>query len=170
MDRLESSYPPASTLQTFTKMTESTFQTSPSATESTFQASDRTYFAEQRINNMTYEVEYTDEFEQWWLTLDEATQDEIDIAVELLQEWGPNLRFPQSSGVQGTRHPRMRELRVQHKGNPYRILYVFDPRRVAVLLLGGSKVGNDRWYEENVPKADRLYDELLQELENEGLI
>lgn len=64
----------------------------------------------------------------------------------------------------------MRELRVQHKGKPYRILYAFDPRRIAVLLLGGSKVGNDRWYQENVPKADKLYDELLKELENEGFI
>ncbi|BAY07506.1 type II toxin-antitoxin system RelE/ParE family toxin [Calothrix sp. NIES-2098] len=64
----------------------------------------------------------------------------------------------------------MRELRVQHQGNPYRILYAFDPRRVAILLLGGNKVGNDRWYEENVPKADQLYDELLKELQDEGLI
>ncbi|MEQ8996594.1 MAG: hypothetical protein RID53_08845 [Coleofasciculus sp. B1-GNL1-01] len=46
----------------------------------------------------------------------------------------------------------------------------FDPRRVAVLLLGGNKGGNDRWYDENIPKADLLYDELLQELSDEGLI
>jgi len=52
----------------------------------------------------------------------------------------------------------------------YRILYAFDPRRVAVLLLGGNKVGNNRWYEENVPKADKLYDELLEELGGEELI
>jgi hypothetical protein len=48
----------------------------------------------------------------------------------------------------------MRELRVQHQGRPYRILYVFDPRRVAILLLGGDKTGDDRWYEKNVPLAD----------------
>jgi hypothetical protein len=107
---------------------------------------------------MAYEVEYTDEFEQWWLTLDAKTQK------------GPNLPFPYSSGVNGSRYQHMRELRVQHQGNPYRILYAFDPRRVAILLLGGNKVGNDRWYEENVPKADQLYDELLKELQDEGLI
>ncbi|OUL18681.1 addiction module toxin RelE [Nostoc sp. T09] len=119
---------------------------------------------------MAYEVEYTDEFEQWWLTLDAKTQVSIDAAVTLLTEKGTNLPFPYSSGVKGSRYQHMRELRVQHQGNPYRILYAFDPRRVAILLLGGNKVGNDRWYEENVPKADQLYDELLKELQDEGLI
>jgi hypothetical protein len=52
----------------------------------------------------------------------------------------------------------MRELRVQHQGRPYRVLYAFDPRRVAILLIGGDKTGNDRWYEKFVPRADRLYD------------
>lgn len=61
----------------------------------------------------------------------------------------------------------MRELRIQHKGRPYRILYAFDPRRTAILLLGGNKTGNDRWYEQYVSMADRLYDEHLQELEQE---
>ena len=64
----------------------------------------------------------------------------------------------------------MRELRFQHEGRPYRVLYAFDPRRAAILLLGGDKTGNDRWYEENVPVADNLYDEYLKELEREGLI
>jgi len=118
---------------------------------------------------MTYEVEYTDEFEQWYETLDEKTQDSIDIAVQLLEEKGPNLPFPRSSGINGSRHKHMRELRVQHQGKRYRILYAFDPRRTAMLLLGGSKKGNGRWYKENVPKADELYDQLLKELKNEGL-
>lgn len=119
---------------------------------------------------MAYEVEFTDEFEQWYSTLDEATQDKIDVMVELLEEKGLSLPFPYSSGVKVSRHQHMRELRVQQKGEPYRILYAFDPRRIAVLLFGGCKKGNDRWYEENVPKADKLYDELLKELEDEGLI
>lgn len=119
---------------------------------------------------MACEVEFTDEFEQWWITIDAATQDSIDVAVRLLEEKGTTLRFPYSSDVKGSRHSHMRELRVQHKGEPYRIFYAFDPRRVAVLLLGGNKVGNNRWYEENVPKADKLYDELLKELGGEGLI
>jgi hypothetical protein len=119
---------------------------------------------------MKCEVEFTDEFEQWWETLDSETQDSIAVAVELLEEKGANLPFPHSSGIKGSDYRHLRELRVQHKGKPYRILYAFDPRRIAVLLLGGNKEGNERWYEENVPKADQLYSELLQELKNEGLI
>jgi hypothetical protein len=56
----------------------------------------------------------------------------------------------------------MRELRIQYRGDPYRVLYAFDPRRIALLLLGGCKVGDDRWYVGNVPIADRLYDEHLK--------
>ncbi|MFN6519171.1 MAG: type II toxin-antitoxin system RelE/ParE family toxin [Nostoc sp. CreGUA01] len=120
---------------------------------------------------MATEVEYTEEFEQWWLTLDAAEQVSVDARVNLLQDKGTNLGSPYSSDIKGSRHGNMRELRVQHKGEPYRILYCFDPRRIAILLLGGNKQGNDRrWYEENVPKADKLYDELLKELKDEGLI
>lgn len=151
--------------------TESTFQLTNSRTESTFQASNRTkYLINRKLEHMATEVEYTEEFEQWYLTLDEAVQDSIDFVVELLEEKGVNLRFRHSSDIKGSRHGNMRELRVQHNREAYRILYCFDPRRTAVLLLGGNKKGNDRWYEENVPKADRLYDELLKELKDEGLI
>ncbi len=62
----------------------------------------------------------------------------------------------------------MRELRIQHQGEPYRVLYAFDPHRAAILLIGGNKTGNDRWYEEYVPWADKLYDEHLIELEEES--
>lgn len=58
----------------------------------------------------------------------------------------------------------------QHHGQPYRVLYAFDPRRVAVLLIGGNKTGDNRWYETYIPIADRLYDEHLEQLKKEGLI
>jgi len=61
----------------------------------------------------------------------------------------------------------MRELRIQHEGRPYRVLYAFDPRRTAMLLVGGDKTGNNRWYDEYVPLADAIYDRHLLELENE---
>lgn len=64
----------------------------------------------------------------------------------------------------------MRELRVQHRGRPYRVLYAFDPWRVALLLIGGEKTGDDRWYERFVPIADRLYDEHLRTIKREGLL
>lgn len=90
-----------------------------------------------------WEVEYTDEFEGWWNDLSEDEQDKIAIAVLTLQDRGPNLGFPETSGVAQSRHPRMRELRVQIHGNPFRVLYAFDPRRVGILLIGGGKTGND---------------------------
>lgn len=119
---------------------------------------------------MAWDVEFTDEIERWWRSLDVEGQDAVDVVVGLLEARGPQLQFPQSSNVTSSRHGRLRELRVQYRGEPYRILYAFDPRRVAILLLGGSKTGDDRWYEKHVPMADALYDEHLEELRREGLI
>ena len=116
---------------------------------------------------MTWNVEYTDEFGAWWHALSEAEQESIDVSVRLLEAMGPHLPFPHSSGVKGSKHGHMRELRIQHAGRPYRVLYAFDSRRAAILLFGGDKTGKDRWYDINVPLADRLYDEHLKELELE---
>lgn len=118
---------------------------------------------------MAWEVEHTDEFEEWWDSLSEDEQESVAASVQLLEECGPRLPFPYSSGINGSKHSHMRELRTQHDGRPLRTLYAFDPRRAAILLLGGDKTGNDRWYEENIPIADRLYDEHLEQLRLEGL-
>jgi hypothetical protein len=64
----------------------------------------------------------------------------------------------------------MRELHTQHGGRPFRTLYAFDPRRMAILLVGGDKTGNDRWYDVHVPIADRLYDQHIDQLRREGEI
>jgi len=117
---------------------------------------------------MAWEVEFTDEFGEWWDTLDSEEQDSIDVAVGWLEETGPQLPFPYSSKITTSRHGQMRELRVQHRGAPYRVLYAFDPRRVALLLIGGLKAGDDRWYDRFVPIADALYDTHLAELQEEG--
>ncbi len=117
---------------------------------------------------MSWEVEFTDEFASFWSELDEDEQDSIDQAVGLLEARGPSLPFPYSSGINGSKHGNMRELRVQHKGRPYRVFYAFDPRRAAILLVGGDKTGDDQFYERMVPVADRIYDEHLRELEREA--
>ena len=119
---------------------------------------------------MAQEVEYTNEFGDWWSSLSDNEQNDITAVVELLMEYGPHLRFPYSSGVRGSRHGHMRELRIQSSGNPLRIFYAFDPRRTAILLIGGDKTGNARFYRQYVPVADRLYDIYLSELNQEGSI
>jgi hypothetical protein len=117
---------------------------------------------------VAWDVEVTDEFKAWWIRLTEAERISVERAVLLLEERGPHLPFPYTSGVIGSRHSAMRELRVQHQGHTYRVLYIFDPRRVALLLLGGDKTGADRWYEKNVPLADQIYDNYLAEMEEEN--
>ena len=117
-----------------------------------------------------WEVEYTDQFEQWWDGLTPEEQRSVGLGVDLLEEKGPALEFPHSSGIRSSRHSNMRELRAQSGGRPLRVFYAFDPRRTAILLLGGDKTGNDRFYLSFVRRADELYDAYLAELRREGLI
>jgi hypothetical protein len=110
-----------------------------------------------------WEVEYTDEFKKWWDTLSWAEQAAIDSGVSLLEQYGPHLRFPHSSSVESSRHGNMRELRNQCAGRPLRAFYAFDPERIAILLIGGDKTGDDRFYEVMTQKADKIFDEYLRE-------
>ncbi len=130
-----------------------------------------TRFLTDYIPSVEWTVEVTDEFEKWWDALDEEEQVSVDGVVGALEKLGPLLPHPYSSAIRNSRHGHMRELRIQHRGDPYRIFYAFDPRRVAILLLGGKKGGDDaRWYREYIPIADRLYDDHLDALRREGLI
>ena len=119
---------------------------------------------------MNWTVEYTDEFGDWWAMLTEDQQDDVAASVGVLTAMGPHLPYPHSSGIATSRHAHMRELRVQSSGRPLRVFYAFDPRRTAILLIGGDKTGDDRFYERHAPIADRLYDEYLDELRKEGTI
>lgn len=119
---------------------------------------------------MAWDVEHTDEFAAWWHELSEAQQEDITATVLLLMEHGPQLPFPHSSGIEGSKHGHMRELRVQSGGKPIRAFYAFDPRRMAILLIGGDKTGDKRFYERMIPIADRLYEEHIETLKKEGLI
>lgn len=117
--------------------------------------------------SMTWDVEYTDEFGEWWSDLTEGEQKDVAVVVGLLGEQGVDLPFPYSSKISGSSFNYMRELRIQHKGEPYRVLYAFDPRRSAILLIGGCKTGNNRWYEIYIPIADKLFKDHLDELTEE---
>jgi hypothetical protein len=115
-----------------------------------------------------WEVEYTDEFDTWWDTLSEVEHEAVAFSVNLLRQAGPTLGFPHTSGVYGSRYSAMRELRSQCAGRPLRTFFAFDPRRTAILLIGGDKTGNDRFYEEFVPLADKIYGRYLKETGEKG--
>lgn len=117
-----------------------------------------------------WEVEYTDEFGDWWNGLSVAEQTAVYTNVGLLIENGPNLQYPYSSRISRSEYTHMRELRIQYAGEPYRVLYAFDPRRTAILLIGGNKVGDNRWYEKYIPIADKLYELHIMTLKKEGLL
>lgn len=110
---------------------------------------------------MATEALITDEFERWWDTLDTEEQKSVAVVVTMLEDRGVLLPFPYSSGIVGSK--KLRELRIQHGGEPYRVLYAFDPKRNALLLLGGNKTGDGRWYEVNVPRAEKLFTQYLRE-------
>ncbi|MGH7253846.1 MAG: type II toxin-antitoxin system RelE/ParE family toxin [Nitrospiraceae bacterium] len=95
---------------------------------------------------------------------------EADATVTLLERFGPALGRPHADTVSGSRHPNMKELRIQHAGRPYRVFYAFDPRRSAILLIGGIKTGDKKFYKKFIPFADRLYDDHIAALRREGLI
>lgn len=117
-----------------------------------------------------WEVEFTDEFGKWWDSLDEEEQESLAASVELLRQIGPMLPRPHADTVNGSKHSNMKELRTQHQGRPLRTFFAFDPRRCAILLIGGDKTGDHRFYERMIPLADRLYDEHLATLRREGLV
>ena len=113
------------------------------------------------------DVVYTDEFGDWYLGLDKADQEAVVHIVGLLEARGVKLGYPHSSSLKGTKHP-LRELRKQSQGKPLRIIYAFDPRRQAVLLIGGDKTGDDAFYNRIIPLSERLWELYLKEQE-EGL-
>jgi hypothetical protein len=112
-----------------------------------------------------WEIEVTGEFEQWWRELEVDQQEELDRRLKLLEEQGPALGRPAVDTLRGSKVANLKELRA----GSLRVLFVFDPRRVAILLLGGDKRGQwNRWYDEAIPQAERIYAEHLARLEKEG--
>jgi hypothetical protein len=120
---------------------------------------------------VAWEVEFTDEFDDWWAELSKEEQEEISAKVELLEERGPVLPRPHSDVIKTSKHANMKELRgsviMQGEEHQLRVLYAFNPKRTAILLIGGDKSGNPGWYDQYVPIADKIYDEHLRELERE---
>lgn len=108
------------------------------------------------------EVVLTDEALGWFESLTEQEQEAVSHLLDVLELNGVSLGFPYSSQIQGSKYA-LRELR--KKGQPIRMLYAFDPQRQAVVLVGGDKTGDDRFYEREVPRAEKIWERYLQEQE-----
>ncbi len=118
---------------------------------------------------MGWEIEATDEFTKWYDSLSEADDDAVSAAIEYLSEGGPGLGRPFVDTIDHSQIANMKELRP--KRSDIRILFVFDPRRTAILLLGGSKTDDwQGWYKRNIPAAERLYAAYLAELKKDGTV
>jgi hypothetical protein len=113
---------------------------------------------------MAWPLGVTVEFAEWYLSLDAREQGSVIFSLSLLAEVGPSLGRPHVDTLRASRHPNMKELRTQHGGRPYRMLFAFDPDRTAMILLGGEKTGDPRWYERMIPIADRLFEQHLARL------
>jgi hypothetical protein len=116
---------------------------------------------------MEWTVLFDEDFAEWLDTLPEKLRRKILGHVELLETLGPNLGRPRVDGIKGSVYPNMKELTVQYKGSPWRILFAFDTQRNAVLLVGGNKTGSGRWYAESIPIADQRFSRHLESLKNE---
>ncbi len=109
---------------------------------------------------MRWATERTREFEEWWETLTELEQNQVLSSLLLVEESGPATGRPAVDTVSGSRHPNLKELRATQT---LRVFFAFDPRRVAILLVGGDKAGRTkRFYRQMIAKADKIYDAHLR--------
>ena len=114
---------------------------------------------------MRWEVLFDEDFRTWFDAQAIGLQDEIVSYGKLLSASGPLLGRPRVDTIQGSKFFNMKELRIQWKGDPWRILFAFDPRRRSILLVGGNKGGDKRWYDKNIPIADARLSKHLRSME-----
>jgi hypothetical protein len=114
-----------------------------------------------------WEVQLTAEAERWYKALGAEDTSRITAAINRLERAGPVLGRPFVDSIKTSRHHNMKELR--SSGGNLRALFAFDPRRRAVVLVGGDKTDDWKgWYKRNIPRADRIYDQYLRDIGKEG--
>jgi len=102
-----------------------------------------------------WEVLTVELFDTWMLGLSQAEQVDVLTAIKLLEVHGPMLARPYADSLEGTKQVNnLKELRVQHQGRPYRVFFAFDPKRRGILLCGGDKTGDKRFYKKMIPIAE----------------
>ena len=116
---------------------------------------------------MAWEVETTDEYDAWFLTQAENGQAAIRMKVELLAEYGPNLPRPHADTLKGSNLNNLKELRTQSENQVFRVAFLFDEERKAVLLIGGDKKGKNEklFYRSLIKQAEEIYQQYLDKKE-----
>jgi hypothetical protein len=108
-----------------------------------------------------YKIILAPEFKGWLESLTQAEQDDILAALVVLRQYGHQLGRPHADTLKNSKLTNLKELRIQHAGKPYRAFYVFDPLRQAVMLCGGDKTGDMRFYKRMMPLAESVYQRYL---------
>ena len=118
---------------------------------------------------MMWAVLLHDDFDADLDDLPEAVQDEVLAHMGLLKQFGPALGRPRVDTLKGSRHANMKELRFDAADGVWRVAFAFDPKRQAILLVGGDKSGGSekRFYRQLIKKADARFDEHVTRVENE---
>ncbi|EGY29689.1 hypothetical protein Rin_00003280 [Candidatus Regiella insecticola 5.15] len=114
-----------------------------------------------------WEVITTECFDEWFLAQEEALRESMYEAMGVLEKFGHKLGRPYVDTLNGSEFPNMKELRVQHAGNPIRAFFAFDPTRRAIILCAGDKTGinEKRFYKDMIKLADSEYRNHLAKLE-----
>ncbi len=112
-----------------------------------------------------WRIDRTDEVAAWIAELDNDAKEAIYKNLLILKDIGPSLGRPYVDAIKASKHKNMKELRVNNKKRVFRIFFVFDPKRNAILLIGGDKRGDKRFYQRMIPIAEKLYDRYLQEMQ-----
>jgi hypothetical protein len=111
---------------------------------------------------MPYTLYLLDDFVIWLDEQEEERHLKIMGHLDLLEERGPLLGRPYVDTLKGSKITNLKELRVQHKTEPIRILFAFDPKQQAVIILGGSKQADKRWYDTNIPIAEKRFFDYIE--------
>jgi len=109
-----------------------------------------------------WEIERTDQLAEWINSLDDDAREAILKNLIILKKIGPSLGRPYVDTIKQSRHKNMKELRTQNKMRVIRIFFIFDSDRKAILLIGGDKRGDKRFYDKMIPIADDLYDDHIK--------
>lgn len=116
---------------------------------------------------MPYKINFAEPFKEWWDTLERDLKKALLKQIGFLEHYGPHLSRPYADTLHDTTIANLKELRLKYQNQPYRIIYAFDPKREALLLIGGNKASSKRWYKQMIPKAEAIFNAHLQALREE---